>query len=87
MARIQDIQALEHRIYDAVEEYISNPSGYNSARIHIWCDDEMNYQAECVDECEVNEDNGIYDITDFIDNGDIDYDRVDEVANEWIFIE
>ena len=28
MATIQDIHALEERIYDAVQEYLDNPEGY-----------------------------------------------------------
>lgn len=28
MASIQDIHALEERIYDAVQEYLDNPDGY-----------------------------------------------------------
>ena len=30
MASIQDIQALEERIYDAVQEYLDNPDGYET---------------------------------------------------------
>ena len=29
MASIQDIQALEQKIYDAVEEYLQYPDGYD----------------------------------------------------------
>ena len=31
MASIQDIQALEMQIYDAVQEYLDNPEGYEHA--------------------------------------------------------
>ena len=31
MASIQDIQALEEKIYDAVQEYLDNPEGYEHA--------------------------------------------------------
>jgi len=32
MATIQDIHALEERIYDAVQEYLDNPDGYTRTR-------------------------------------------------------
>ena len=31
MASIQDIHALEEKIYDAVQEYIDTPNGYEHA--------------------------------------------------------
>ena len=33
MASIQDINALEERIYDAVQEYLDNPEGYEHATL------------------------------------------------------
>ena len=36
MASIQDIQALEERIYDAVQEYLDNPDGYKNATLHVY---------------------------------------------------
>ena len=40
MASIQDIQALEERIYDAVQEYLDNPDGYENAVLHVYLDDD-----------------------------------------------
>ena len=44
MASIQDINALEERIYDAVQEYLDNPDGYENATLHVYLDEnEMKY--------------------------------------------
>ena len=40
MASIQDIQALEERIYDAVQEYLDNPDGYENATLHVYLDED-----------------------------------------------
>ena len=50
MATIQDIRALELRIYEAVEEYLSAPDAYDNPVLHVYLDkDGMEYRAE-VDE-------------------------------------
>ena len=40
MANIQDIHALEERIYDAVQEYLDNPDGYENATLHVYLDED-----------------------------------------------
>ena len=45
MACIQDIQALEQKIYDAVEEYLQYPDGYDKPILHVYLDEDMTYQA------------------------------------------
>ena len=46
MATIQDIRALELRIYEAVEEYLSAPDAYDNPVLHVYLDkDEMEYRA------------------------------------------
>ena len=46
MATIQDIRALELRIYEAVEEYLDVPDAYDNPVLHVYLDkDEMEYRA------------------------------------------
>lgn len=92
MASIQDIQALEVQIYDAVQEYLDNPAGYEHATLHVYLDrDEMQYRAEVEDNLPGNEDDGIYAIETLIREGDDglepDNDRASDIANSWIFLD
>ena len=92
MASIQDIQALEVQIYDAVQEYLDNPAGYEHAILHVYLDrDEMQYRAEMEDNLPGNEDDGVYAIETLIREGDDghepDNDRASDIANSWIFLD
>lgn len=92
MASIQDIQALEVQIYDAVQEYLDNPAGYEYATLHVYLDrDEMQYRAEMEDNLPGNEDDGVYAIETLIREGDDglepDNDRASDIANSWIFLD
>lgn len=92
MASIQDIQALEEQIYDAVQEYIDNPGGYEHATLHVYLDrNEMEYRAEMDDNLQGTEDDGIYSIETLIREGDDgpepDNDRASDIANSWIFLD
>ena len=92
MASIQDIQALEEQIYDAVQEYIDNPDGYEHATLHVYLDrNEMEYRAEMDDNLQGTEDDGIYSIETLIREGDDcpepDNDRASDIANSWIFLD
>ena len=88
MASIQDIQALEQKIYDAVQEYIDNPDGYEHATLHVYLDrDEMKYRAEMEDNLQGTEDDGIYPIADLIREGEPDNDKASDIANSWIFLD
>ena len=92
MASIQDIQALEECIYDAVKEYIDNPDGYEHATLHVYLDrDVMEYQAVMDDNLQGSEDDGIYPIETLIRKGDDgiepDNDRASDIANSWIFLD
>lgn len=90
MASIQDIQALEQKIYDAVEEYLQYPDGCDKPILHVYLDEDMTYQAE-IDELEGTEDDGIYSLDGLIRMGDDgeepDNDRVSDIANSWIFLD
>ena len=71
MATIQDIQALEVRIYEAVEEYLDAPDAYDNPVLHIYLDkDRMEYRAEIAENMTGGEDDGIYDIESIIREGD-----------------
>ena len=92
MASIQDIQALEERIYDAVQEYLDNPDGYENAVLRVYLDeDDMIHRAEIDDNLQGTEDDGIYAIESLIREGDdgpeVDVDRANDIANSWIFLD
>ena len=88
MASIQDIQALEQKIYDAVEEYLQYPDGYDKPILHVFLDEDMTYQAE-IDELEGTEDEGTLDslIRMGDDGEEPDNDRANNIANSWIFLD
>ena len=92
MASIQDIQALEERIYDAVQEYLDNPDGYENAVLRVYLDeDDMVHRAEIDENLEGTEDDGIYAIESLIREGDdgseVDIDRASDIANSWVFLD
>ena len=91
MASIQEIQALEEKIYDAVQEYLDNPDGYESAVLRVYLDDDMIHRAEIDDNLQGTEDDGIYAIESLIREGDdgleVDVDRASDIANSWIFLD
>ena len=88
MASIQDIQALEVQIYDAVQEYLDNPASYEHATLHVDLDkDDMEYRADMEDNLQGTEDDGIYPIADLIRDGEPDNDKASDIANSWIFLD
>ena len=44
MATIQDIRALEDKIYEAVEEYLDNPDAYDRPVLHVYLDNDRFYE-------------------------------------------
>ncbi len=92
MASIQDIRALEERIYEAVEEYLDNPDGYDKPVLHVFLDnDRMEYRAEMVDGLTGGDDDGVYAAEGLVRDGDEgpepDIDRISDIANSWIFLD
>ena len=84
MASIQDIHALEERIYDAVQEYLDNPDGYENATLHVYLDkDDMVYRAEMEDNLQGTEDDGIYPVADLIRDGEPDNDKASDIATNY----
>ena len=88
MASIQDIRALEERIYDAVLEYLKYPDGYGHPVLHVYLDkDEMVYRAEIDDSLQGTEDDGIYELDGLILDGQPNNDRASEIANSCLFLD
>ena len=92
MATIQDIQALQLRIYEAVEEYLDAPDAYDNPVLHVYLDkDEMEYRAEIAENMPVSDDDGVYAIESLVRDGDgglePDNDRASDIANSWIFLD
>ena len=92
MATIQDIRALELRIYEAVEEYLNAPDAYDKPALHVYLDsDEMVHRAEIAENLTVSDDDGVYAIESVVRDGDEgrepDIDRISEIANNWIFLD
>lgn len=92
MATIQDIRALELRIYEAVEEYLSAPDAYDNPVLRVYLDkDEMKYRAEIAENMTGSEDDGVYAVESVVREGDEglepDNDRASDIANSWIFLD
>ena len=92
MATIQDIRALELRINEAVEEYLSAPDAYDNPVLHVYLDKErMEYRAEIAEYISGSEDDGVYAVGSVVREGDggmePDNDRASEIANSWIFLD
>lgn len=93
MSAIQEIRAFANRIDEAVNEYLGYPESYDNPVLHVYLDKEiMQYRAEIAENLQGTEDDGIYPIASVIrkdDNGqdESDCDRIDEIANSWIFLD
>jgi len=92
MATIQDIRALELKIYETVEEYLSDPDAYDNPVLHVYLDnDEMVHRAEIDENLPVSDDNGVYAIESVIRKGDEgkepDVDAISDIANSWVFLD
>ncbi len=92
MAKIQDIRALELKIYEAVEEYLSAPDAYDNPVLHVYLGkDQMEYQAEIAENMTGSEDDGVYAVESVVREGDEgldpDNDRASDIANSWIFLD
>ena len=86
MTSIQDIPALEERIYDAVQEYLDNPDGYENAVLRVYFDeDDMIHRAGIDNNLQGTEDDGICAIESLIREGDkgpeVDVDCASDIAN------
>lgn len=97
MSKIQDIYALQERIYEAVEEYIHNAKAYTNPLLRIYLDDETNEYLAEVDDfptgTKADHDKGLYDVLDedFIEFTESyeapNNDYISEIANTWLFLD
>lgn len=93
MSRIQDIRAFANKIDEAVNEYLACSESYENPVLHIYLDrDEMEYKAEIAENLQGTEDDGVYPIASVIrkdEDGrdESDCDRIDEIANSWVFLD
>ena len=92
MDTIQDIQALELRIYEAVEEYLDSPDAYSNPVLHVYLDkDQLEYRAEIAENLIGSEDDGVYVIESIVREGEEglepDNDRASDIANSWVFLD
>lgn len=92
MATIQDIRALELRIYEAVEEYLDAPDAYDKPVLHVYLDsDERLHRAEIAENLPVSDDDGVYAIESVVRDGDEgrepDVDSISDIANSWVFLD
>ena len=92
MATIQDIRALELRIYEAVEEYLDAPDAYTNPVLHVYLDsDERIHRAEIAENLPVSDDDGVYAIESVVRDGDEgrepDVDSISDIANSWVFLD
>lgn len=91
-ARIQDIEQLERDIYEVVEEYIQCRECYKYPQLKIARSAE-GLTIEIIDRKEKTDtsDETTYDMSELVGEEDgalvPNTDRVNEIANEWIFLD
>ena len=91
MSTIQDIHALEERIYDIVQEYVD--ALYNEddvLAIGKRCG-KITLKADAREAIKVGKTTELYPLKDLVRTGDDgkpepDNDKISEIANSWIFI-
>lgn len=92
MSTIQDIRALEERIYDIVQDYVDgnyNPDdvlaiGIRCGKITLKADDKANIK--------VGKTTELYPLKELVRTGDdgkleVDNDKVSDIANKWLFLD
>ena len=94
MARIQDIKQFEELIYDTVDEYLQEMDCYDHPVLAIWREFQDGYVGHqvIIDEpsnLPLSDDMEQYELDDLISQTDAtpepNWDRISEIANEWIF--
>jgi hypothetical protein len=91
MSSIQDIHALEERIYGIVQDYVNN--NYNEDDVlAIGCRcGKITLNTDAKEKIKIGKTTQIYPLKDFVrtdDNGtpEPDNDKISDVANSWVFI-
>ena len=91
MSSIQDIRALEERIYDYVEDYLGG--NYNEddvLAIGRRCG-KITLKADAQENIKVGKTTELYPLKDLVRTGDdgnpeSDNDKISDIANSWVFI-
>lgn len=92
MANIQDIQALELRITDIVDDYIKQMYNEDDVlAIGRRCG-RITLNADAREKIKVGKNTEIYPLKDLVrtdDDGkpESDYDKISEIANSWVFLD
>lgn len=92
MSTIQDIRALEERIYDIVQEYVDNLYNEDDVlAIGKRCG-KITLKADAREAIKVGKTTELYSLKDLVRTGDggkpePDNDRISDIANSWIFID
>lgn len=87
MVTIQDINELEYKISEVVQEYIDNVEGYDRPLLKITRTPE-GIKPEIVENESIydNGDEATYDLTGLVNGDEPNYDAVSEIANQWLFL-
>ena len=92
MSTIQDIQALEQKIFDIVEDYIKELYNEDDVlAIGRRCG-RLTIKADAKDAIKVGKTTELYPLQDLVRKGDDgkpepDSDRISEIANSWLFLD
>lgn len=91
MSSIQDIRALEERIYDYVEDYLGGDYNEDDVlAISTRCG-KVSLKADAKDKIKIGKTTEIYPFSILVRPGDNntqepDVDKISEIANSWMFI-
>ena len=91
MSSIQDIHALEERIYDYVEEYLGgNYAPDDVIAISIRCG-KVSLKADARDHIKIGKTTEVYPFSKLVHLGDNnapepDNDKISDIANNWLFL-
>ena len=93
MSTIQDIHALEEKIYSVVEEYLSEQDCYNNPVFAIWrrCG-KISISINDLEKLKLTKTAETYPISDLIRTSETneqepDCDKINDIANNWLFVE
>ena len=93
MATIQDIQALESKIYDVVEEYLDNREAYFTPMLVVKREPDglevFIEDTDCIVEGDCDMEMYFMDslVREGCDGNEPDIDRISDIANSWIFLD
>ena len=91
MSSIQDIHALEERIYDYVEEYLGGNYGPDDVlAISTRCG-KVSLKADAKDHIKIGKTTEVYPFSTLVRLGDNntkepDNDKISDIANSWLFL-